>query len=357
MRVILALAAAIAFIPPLSAQSLRARFTQAAEDAVARQLTPGIAIGLYTRGRASVVVTRGVGDLATNTPFRARDWHRIGSVTKTFTVTRIYQLAEDGRLSLSDPISKYVPGLRNGDATLRQLANMTSGIFNYTENRRFTTRLFRDPGRRYNDRQLVAAGNRRPYFAPGRGWHYSNTNTVLLGMVVEIVTGNSLGSEIRRHILAPLGLRRTAYPNTPAMPSPFHRGYVFDSDDNVWLDFTRLNPTSLAGSGAIIGTLGDLARWGRALARGTLLSPESQADRLRMVAARGVGPFYNRYGPGIGMIGGWIGHTGDLPGYQTLVMHNRRTDQTLVIFINAQVSGHLPTVIFRRLLRDLPSAR
>jgi len=353
-----ALLALLCLAPLGQAASLEAKIGQLAEPYVASGQVPGIIIGVATPGVGVLVVERGVSDVATDAPMNPANAQRIGSVTKSFTVTRLLQLADEGRLDLDDPISKYVPNLRNGDATLRQLADMTSGIFNYTEDRPFILDFAFHRTKKWTDEQIVAVANRnRPYFKPGGGWHYSNTNTVLLGMVVERITGHPLRAEITRHILHPLALDHTVYPVSPFLPAPFTHGYATLDTEQGRIDVTVLSPTATSGSGAIVSNLGDMLRWGSALARGALLSRRAQLDRLRMVdSSQGVGPFYDRYGLALGRINGWLGHTGDVLGFQSLVMHNLVTGQTVVIFVNASVAEHIPTVLFQKLTALFPSA-
>lgn len=309
---------------------------------------PGVVVGVWRQGSEITVIEKGFSDLENATPVSRYDHFRIASVTKSFTVTRILQLAQHGHLSLDDPISKYVPGLHNGHATLRELANMTSGIFNYTEDEEFVQEFFSDLTKTWTDQQLVDIANvHNPYFPPGTAWHYSNTNTILLGMVVEQVTGNSLASELETHVFTPAGLSlNTLYPQTDTIPPPFSHGYV-DIGEETYRDVTLASPTSTSGSGALISTIDDLAIWSKILAQGTLLSPEMQDERLQMVStAGGEGPYYDAYGLGIGTIEGWLGHTGDFVGFQSLVMHDVLHDQTVVILLNLSGSGHLPTEMF-----------
>jgi hypothetical protein len=142
------------------------------------------------------------------------------------------------------------------------------------------------------------------------------------------------------------------------LPAPFSHGYAILDTDVGRIDVTRLSPTFFSGAGAMISTVGDLLRWGRALALGTPISRRLQSERLRMIdSAKGIGPFYNRYGLGIGRIAGWLGHTGDLFGFQSLVMHNLVADETVVILVNTSGGAHLPTEIFQRLVGILPSAQ
>jgi len=356
----LALAAALCLATGqgLHADPVTDRIATLARQYVNSGEVPGIVVGISRAGQAPVVITRGVSDISTGTPMSAVNFQRIGSITKSFTVTRVLQLADEGRLSLDDPISKYVPGLRNGNATLRQLADMTSGIFNYTEDRPFILDFAFHPTKPWTDQQLVAVANKhKPYFKPGTAWHYSNTNTVLLGMVVERVTGHSLRAGITYHIIRPLHLGQTLYPTGVLLPAPFSHGYATLDDEQGPIDVSESSPTGSSGAGAMISTMGDLFRWGRALARGLLISRRAQLARLQMVdSASGVGPYYDRYGLALGRIHGWIGHTADLLGYQSLVMHNLVANETVVIFVNASNPEHIPTDLFRRITSLLPAA-
>lgn len=312
---------------------------------------PGAVVGVWRGDATLALFEAGVGDLDGMTPISATDHFRIGSVTKSFTVTRLLQLAETGAIDLDNPISDYVPGTQNGTATLRQLANMTSGIFNYTEDTEFVQEWLDDLSAPWTEEELVAVADRNdPYFAPGGGWHYSNTNTVLLGMVIGQVTGESLAQQLGAHVLGPLGLTETLYPVSTDIPEPFSHGYALLGDPGDYTDFTISNPTASAGSGAMISTIEDMRQWGVALATGALLTPAMQAERLALVPTDGgIGPEYDGYGLGIGSLSGWLGHTGDYLGYQSLVMHDPVFDQTVVILTNLLTGDHVPTEIFREM--------
>jgi D-alanyl-D-alanine carboxypeptidase len=149
--------------------------------------------------------------------------HRIGSVTKTFTVSLLLQAEADGLLSLDDTIDKYVDGIPNGDKiTLAQMANMTSGIASYTENKQFVDEFLSDHERVWEPEELVQIGLKdSPLFDPGTQWHYSNTNTVLLGLVLQQVTGESIDQLYRERIIEPLGLEGTSFPGEDSsLPDP-----------------------------------------------------------------------------------------------------------------------------------------
>lgn len=335
--------------------SLRGIVTQNQEEFA----IPGILAGVWIPDRGNLIIESGVSDLEAGTAISKDDHFRIGSLTKSFTVTVILQLAEDGLLNLEDPVSQYVPLVENGDATIAELANMRSGIFNYTEDGDFVAEFVQDFLRIWSEQELVDFANANaPYFPHGEGWHYSNTNTVILGMIVEQVTGNSLASEIGSRILKPLDLKETSYPDTPDLPTPFSLGYGFEPIE----DISFADPSSSAGSGAMISRLNDLKIWGEVLGKGLLLSPDTQAQRIASLQPIVFSPCqdndpdrpkrdcpdYDQYGYGFGEINGWIGHTGEYVGYTCLMMYEPITKSTVVILTNRfAVGAHVPTVIFR----------
>lgn len=336
--------------------SLPVQLNDIVDQTVEEKGMTGVVVGIWKSGKEIAIIQKGTANLDEETPLSQDDHFRIGSVTKSFTVTRILQLVDEGEISLDDPISDYIDDLQNGSATLRELADMSSGIFNYTEDGEFVGMLFEDISAPWTEQQLVDVGNRNaPYFAPGEGWHYTNTATVLLGMVIEEVTGNPLDQELQTHLFEPLGLSETSYPMTPAMPSPFAHGYALFDEEEGLEDLTASNPTSSAGSGAMVSTLNDLQKWGVALGEGTLISPELQNERVQLLPNKDCPtcPEYDGYGMGIGNLEGWLGHTGDYLGYQSLVMHDEETDQTVVIltnFRNFTNSDHIPTDLFREMV-------
>lgn len=329
------------------------------DDNMAEFGLPGVMAGVWIPGQGSLVIEDGVSDIETQTGIERSQHYRIGSVTKSFTVTVVLQLAAEGLLQLDDPVGQYLPGLQNGDATLEELANMRSGIFNYTEDPDFVTEFVSDFLRAWTDQEIVdfADGN-APYFPPDQGWHYSNTNTVLLGMVVEKVTGRPLGDVIQERVLSPLGLKNTSYPTNVDLPSPFVHGYGFDPLE----DLSLANPTASSGSGAMISSLEDMKIWGEALGTGSLLDAQTQSARIASLRPIVFNPCddqdparpkvscpeYDRYGMGIGEIDGWIGHTGEYVGYTNLVMYEPDSGAVVVIMTNLfGIGSHLPTEIFK----------
>lgn len=247
---------------------------------------------------------------------------RIGSATKTFVATVVLQLVDEGRVGLDDPVDRYVAGVPKGDLiTVRQVLNHTSGLYDYAHEEGYSTNRWRgaDRFRTYQPRQLLdVAFAGTPYFEPGEGWHYSNTNYIVAGMLIERVTGRTYGDEVRSRILRPLGLTRTTVPGWwPGLPLPHARGYT--EVDGRLVDATLMNPTLDWAAGEMISTADDLNRFFDALLGGRLTSAASLAEMRRTVDDTGT---IFAYGLGLQRFdlpcgrSVW-GHGGELIGYLT----------------------------------------
>jgi D-alanyl-D-alanine carboxypeptidase len=313
------------------------RLDAAVNQAMTAAKVPGAMVGVWGPD-GSHVRAFGVADKATGAPMETDFYSRIGSETKTFTVTSVLQLADEGKLGLDDPIATFVDGVpQGGEITLRQLARMQSGLFNYSASPAFQRDFFADPRRPFTPRELLNYAFAQPnQFPPGTQFEYCNTNTVLLGLVVEKASGQPLPEYIRDHILTPLGMSDTSFPTTNAFPTPHAEGYTVQTPDGKEATSTDLDPSWGWAAGAMISKLDDLHIWAPALATGKLLTPEMQAQRLQTVGAPGMPP-QDGYGLGIFNLGGWIGHNGSLPGYQTVAVYLPEKQTTLVILINTDI--------------------
>ncbi|MCX5152350.1 beta-lactamase family protein [Streptomyces sp. NBC_00320] len=321
-------------------------------DAAIRQVmrqtkVPGVTVGLWAPGKGSYVKTFGVADKATGAPMTTGLHVRIGSETKTFTVTALLQLVDRHKVGLDDPIGTYVPGVPNGNRiTLRELAGMRSGLFNYTLDENFNKKLEADPERSFTTRQLLGYAFEHPVqFAPGAKFDYSNTNLILLGLVVEKVTGRPLHEVITKDVLAPAGLRRTVFPTSAAMPVPYAHGYTDQTASGKIEDATGWNPSWAWAAGEMVSDLEDLRSWARTLATGRLLTPATQAERLKTTPMNLEG---DGYGLGIFNVQGWIGHNGSIPGYEVLPVYLPQARATMVILLNTDDSyhGQEPSTLF-----------
>ncbi|MFC9294418.1 serine hydrolase domain-containing protein [Streptomyces sp. NPDC057011] len=331
---------------PQLTPAVAAQLDQAVKKVLAETKVPGVVVSLSAPGKGEYVRAFGVADKATGARMATDMNMRIGSVTKTFTVTALLQLVDEKKVGLDDPIGKYVAGVPNGDRiTLRQLAEMRSGLFNYSEDEGFYKALTADPRRPFTPRELLAFAFRHPVlFAPGAEFSYCNTNLILLGLVVEKVSGAKLADYVNTEVVKAAGLKHTLFPTGAEFPRPHAQGYTDQTASGKTEVSTDWNPSWGWAAGAMISDLADLKSWAKTLATGTLLTPATQAQRLKVVPALpGAG-----YGLGIFNVQGWIGHNGSLPGYGALVVYMPQTQATLVLLLNTDIGyrGNEPSTVF-----------
>lgn len=325
---------------PVVTTTFGAATTKAIDVAItswfAKYKAPGVIVGIWFPNKGTYVSAQGVSNPSTGSGMSVDDHMRIGSVTKTFTITALMVLADRRRLSLDDPVSKYLPYVPNGNnITLRMLANMTSGLFNYSEDAIWEAQFMANPRRIWSPRELLNIGlSHPPYFAPGKGWHYSNTNTVLVGQVLEKVTRQPISAIYQRYIFAPLGLRYTIWPLSADMPFPYAHG-VTDMNGKI-VDATTFSPTFSNAAGELISTLADMRVWAKANATGMLLSPAMQKQHQTWVTISPKVPGYT-YGLGLLNNHGWLGHDGSIAGYTSEVVYLPSQDATIVVLTSSDV--------------------
>lgn len=294
----------------------------------------------------------GTADLDVGGPVDVDGYFRMGSNTKTFVSVVVLQLVAEGRLSLDDTVERWLPGVVTGDGnngaaiTVRQLLQHTSGLYDYTND--LVTRLtsvaayqtFRYES--FTPQQLVAmALAHQPDFPPGQGWNYSNTNYVLIGMIIKRVTGRDWATEVRDRVIRPLGLRHTFAPGDDTrLPDPHASAYLY-FDRNTRVETADANLTWAGSAGELVTTASDLSRFWAAIGRGTLLRPAQQQQMRTTVLAT---TFQDdrpglRYGLGLEWSplscgGGYWSHAGDVSGFSTrnAVSDDGRT--TVVISIS-----------------------
>jgi D-alanyl-D-alanine carboxypeptidase len=297
---------------------------------------PGALIEVRDASGHSWVSVSGVAELGGHQPVPRDGQFRIGSTTKTFVATVVLQLVAGHRVQLDAPIERYLPGLVRGHGndgrliTVRELLQHTSGLPDYVNYLPLTgPRFVRDRFRRYQPRQLVALALQHPsLFKPAAAWSYSNTNYILLGLLIEKVTGHPYGSEIAQRILDPLGLRHTLVPGDSAgIPGPHAHGYLpvpASYTAGGLVDISRLNPSWSWAAGEMLSTTSDLNRFFAALLGGRLLPRAGLAQMTRAVPAKQEWFQYPgaSYGLGLERIplpcgGSAWGHGGDIQGYST----------------------------------------
>ena len=239
--------------------------------------------------------TSGVAELDTEEAVPVRGAFRVGSITKTFVATLVLQLVGERRLQLDDTVEKWLPGVVPGGQriSVRHLLNHTSGVFDYLHTLPFppSQEFLDNRWRTWTAAEMVqrAVANPPTFEPPGLSFKYSNTNYLLLGQIVEEVTGHSYGKEIERRIIGPLQLRGTSVPGTsPRIPGPHAHGYVPTEQVGKMrlLDYTEMNPSVFGASGEMISTTRDLNRFFAALLGGNLLR-DRLLDEMKTVGVDG----------------------------------------------------------------------
>lgn len=329
------------------------------DSAMANANIPGLMVSIVC-GDFKWEQTRGHSDFNNKTPMDLNKVYRIGSITKTFTITAVFQLIDEGKLSLDDKIDKYLTGIPNGDKiTIRQLMNMTSGLYNYSESKDFSDTLKSNPGKQWTPDDALAMAFEYPvYFEPGTGFHYSNTNTIVLGKLLEKLTGKTVAENITERIIKPLGLKNTYVVNQTTMPAEYIHGHSESfTNPKEYYDVSEVYNSSLAGAaGNIVSNINDLNIYIRALAKGELISAKSQAERIQWTPFDKGDP-NSQYGLGMAnFFGGYYGHNGGIPGFVDIAVYSPEKDCSIVMMYNIftmfgnQLPNPFPDAVAKQLL-------
>src|SRR5580765_5833215 len=292
-------------LKPIDQAALQSTVSGTAKDL----LVPGAVVLLHTP-QGEFAVNYGTRQLGTTTPPRADTHFRIASNTKTMTAAVIVQLAQEGKLSLRDPVSKYVPGVPNGDKiTIDELLKMRSGLSNYTDAPELAATVDGDPTKVWTTEEVLAiAFARPPNFSPGTAYEYNNTNYMLLGLIAEKVDGKPLDRAMQDRLFGPLGMHDTLLPvrTSNTIPAPYSHGYLYGSSLFVLTDkpyppdiqaaaragtllptdYTNLNPSFAYFPGGVISTANDLAIWIEALVTGRVFDATYQRRWLDSLQAK-----------------------------------------------------------------------
>lgn len=353
---------------PSALQQISQSALQAMLDKTAKDLLlPGALILLRTP-QGEFIASYGTTLLGTTILPRADTYFRIASNTKTMTAALILQLAEENKLSLNDPVSKYVPRVPDGGhITVAQLLEMRSGLYNYTDAPEIWKNMDQHPDRVWSPTQLLAiAFAHPPNSPPGATYEYNNTNYVLLGLIIEKVGGKSLAQAMQDRLFGPLNLQHTQLPPSAVntLPDPYSHGYLYGSASVAMIDtppysqqlqaaaragtvrpkdFTDLNHSFATAAGGVIATANDVATWIEALVSGRVLNGHYQ--RLWLDSPQPEDPSKpdgQQYGYGITKLR-WGSNTmyfhgGETPGFNSFMGCDPANQMTLVVWTNLTVS-------------------
>ncbi|HTG94750.1 MAG TPA: serine hydrolase domain-containing protein [Pyrinomonadaceae bacterium] len=367
--------------PAIGRQPTQPKDTQALKAALQAKLDewhkagkfPGATLGVVLPDGESFGLATGYSDRAARTPMKPNDRMLAGSVGKTFAAATALQLVKEGRIGLDDKVEKYLGGepwfarLPNAkDITVRQLMNHTSGLVRYEFKPQFTKDLTANPEKAWTPAELVAylLDEKRPFEA-GKGWDYSDTNYIVLGMIIEKVTGRKFYDEASRRLLKPLKLKDTI-PQDGLKLKGVVQGYAgpnnpFGGKDAMIQEgrFT-INPQFEWTGGGFASTAQDLARWAKMMYEGRAYSPDLLPEVLDGVSAPMLGR-ETRYGLGVivrkTQAGTSYGHSGFFPGYMTDMMYFPDSKIAIAVQVNTSVGRDLGKPLSRVLVEMMEVIR
>jgi D-alanyl-D-alanine carboxypeptidase len=323
-----------------------AQVDAAATAALANGLT-GTIVSVVDPERGTILKAYGAADTA-GTPLQPDAHYRIASVSKTFTALAVLRLADEGKVALTDPISRYVADVPNGDTvTVRDLLDMRSGLFDFTNDQDFLARYTADPTMPWTDDDTLAivrahAAESTP---PNQKTIYNNSNYTLLAYVIAKASGQPAPQYITG-LVRELGLPNTSYPTDDALPEPLLRGYLGDGASpppaGGYRDVTVSNPAIAGTAGAMISTVPDMTRYAAQLANGEGLTPATAAARLEWTPLTDSGVRL-QYGLGVTQLGDWVGHDGSIFGYSNMVWHLPGKGATVVVAGNVADAMAVPS--------------
>jgi D-alanyl-D-alanine carboxypeptidase len=328
-------------------EEVKAQLESAADKVFMEVSTPGMIALISVEGEGDYIIKRGVSNKETGEPMSENHYFRIASNTKTFTGAAVLILVDQGKINLDSTISYYLPeyNVPNGDKiTVRMLGNMTSGLYNYSDDEGFWSSFSASNFlMTFPPDSLLAIAFRNPSnFAPGTKYEYCNTNIVLLGLLMEKVTGKPVKQVIDEKVIQPLNLKNTYWPDSNFLLSPYSHGYNSDFMGTL-TDVTNWNPSWGYTAGVLISTIPDMKIWAKAVAEGKLLSEQMKLERFNWVE--------DHYGFCVMKVNDWVGHPGTIFGYNSHVFYNSVKKITLIIFANTDTG--FPVEYFSDAFRNI----
>ena len=352
---LLSLAVAVAQSQPAPATAtLKDRLQAKFEELHKAGNFPGGTAGFVLADGTSFGIAVGVSDRTTQAPMKPTDRLLLGSVGKTYVAAIAMQMLHAKQFSLDDTLDKFFgkepwfPRIANASKiTVRHLMTHTSGIVRYEFNPQFTKDLSANPDKVWSgEDRLAYLFDAKPPFAPGEGWEYSDTNYIVLGMIIERVGKKPYYEQLKTRILEPLKLTDTVPADSRTVPG-LVQGYAgpnnpFGGSDEMIKDGKfAVNPQFEWTGGGLAVTALDLAKWGKAMYEGKAFAPEMLPKMLDGVPAR-LGP-ESKYGLGViirpSPLGITYGHSGFMPGYQTELVYFPDSKVSIAVQINSSVGG------------------
>ena len=278
------------------------------------------------------LTTIALGNSMTGVPATTKMHVRVGGVTLTSLCMVLLRLVDVGKIRLDDRLSKWFPVLtKASQVTIRMLANCSAGYADYVTDPKFVDDFTKNPFRGWTSKELISQAMTRPMlYDPGKGWNYSHTNFVILGEILQRVSGMSVPKLLKKHIFDPLRLRESEYPLTAEIKAPVLHSYSLDRE--VYEDSTYWNPSWTSFSGQMTSTIEDVAAIGRAMGSGRLLSKRSRAEQVApAVVGLGQNKADRYYGLGIIMLNTWLVQNPRFGGYNLILAYLPSRKLTIAI--------------------------
>lgn len=355
-------------VDPALAASLQAKI----ESFLTTYDLPGISVTVMLPGNQIWSGAAGLSDIYSYEPMDTSNLFQMASVNKLFTAAMIFQLMEEGLLSLDDSVGMYLPPMTNvpSSTTIANLLKHKSGIADIVTYPTIFYEWINHPDSIWPHLQTIEAFVTEPLFTQGASWGYCNTNYILLGMIIEDVTGNTFAEELHDRFCAPYGLNQVFFapddvvagPETPGWTS-FTTVGVYDTDASLILNDCSASMFFTAGS--IIAKPADVARFNRLLFSGKIIS-DSSLGIMKTCTNVNFGDGCNGYGYGTMryVIAGrtYYGHSGDVNGFTQMSVHNMSDSVTLTMSVNRNyaprgtMAPQLFSIIFQSILSAIDEA-
>jgi D-alanyl-D-alanine carboxypeptidase len=316
---------------------------QARADRLIAAGVPGVSVAVLS-GDQTVLIARGVADRTTGEPMTPEHHFRVASMSKSVVASIVLQLVEEGKIALSDQVGNWLPGMltENTEASIENLLRLESGIFNYEEDERHMAPYFAgDFEYSWSPEGLVGLAADHPaMFAPGTKFYYSNTNFVLLGLIVQKIEADTLANVVRRRITEPLGMNASSMPINSEIESPYAHGYLLGLGDEP-VDVSAISASSVFGNGNLVASARDVALFYGALARGEVVGPQQLPGML--ATHPGVDTHYGmgvwRWDEAFPPCGRFVGHDGAAPGYDGTAYSNLEGTRQYAVLTNVLAPG------------------
>ncbi len=315
---------------------------------------PGASMAIKFQDDSVFQHAAGDADTTNGDPLTIEDCFRIGSITKTFTAVATLLLYQDGLLDIDDTVESILPDLTEFNSmhgkgiTVRMLLNHTSGLKDYVllpDNNQFIDAFIAAPEKDWSPEELVATAVTHGVISvPGAAFHYSNTNYILLGLIIEKRSNMDYETFVAGRLLQPLQLQHTLVPVNTEFPADYAHGYLEKDGNGVLYDYSIQSPTAVWTAGNIISTVPDLLIWLESFMEGELLQPEAKNEQFNF----SLDDAGNGYGLGVAAMSHALGHNGTVLGYQTWMFRYRNV--YFVIYTNClyATKDNLAQAIFER---------